>query len=86
MDVGMAESGWKNLYKVGGTTALVALLVPLAEVAINYLPGGAFASQRTATVVELSLSRQYARATTDPQRSLLIAVGRTMLAEGQSRC
>lgn len=48
----MAESGWKNLYKVGGTTALIALLVPLAEVAINYLPGVASASQRTATVVE----------------------------------
>jgi hypothetical protein len=35
MDVGMAESEWKNLYKVDGTTALIALLVPLAEVAIN---------------------------------------------------
>lgn len=150
----MAESGWKNLYKVGGTTALIALMVPLAEVAINYLPGVASASQRTATVVDwfalfqnhwllglrnlvllnligaallgptilaiyaalrrgnkayaafgtilffigmavyvasnrafpmLSLSRQYARATTDAQRSLLIAVGQTLLAEGQSR-
>lgn len=150
----MAESGWKNLYKIGGTTALIALLVPLAEVAINYLPGVASASQRTTTVVDwfalfqnhwllglrnlgllnligaallgptilaiyaavqrgnkdyaafgtilffvgmavyvasnrafpmLSLSRQYARATTDAQRLLLIAVGQTMLAEGQSR-
>lgn len=33
----------------------------------------------------LSLSRQYAAATTDAQRSLLTAAGQTMLAEGQSR-
>jgi Domain of unknown function (DUF4386) len=33
----------------------------------------------------LSLSRQYAAATTDAQRSLLIAAGQAMLAEGQSR-
>jgi hypothetical protein len=33
----------------------------------------------------LSLSRQYAAATTDAQRSLLTAAGQGMLAEGQSR-
>jgi hypothetical protein len=33
----------------------------------------------------LSLSGQYASATTDAQRSLLIAAGQAMLAEGQSR-
>ena len=33
----------------------------------------------------LSLSRQYAAATTDVQRSTLTATGQTMLAEGQSR-
>ena len=33
----------------------------------------------------LSLSGQYASATTDAQRSLLVAAGQTMLAEGQSR-
>jgi len=33
----------------------------------------------------LSLSRQYAAATTDAQRSLLTAAGQAMLAEGQSR-
>ncbi len=33
----------------------------------------------------LSLSSQYASATTDMQRSLLIAAGQAMLAEGQSR-
>jgi hypothetical protein len=33
----------------------------------------------------LSLSGQYANATTDAQRSLLITVGQAMLAEGQAR-
>ncbi len=33
----------------------------------------------------LSLSGEYARATTDAQRSLLIAAGQALLAEGQSR-
>jgi hypothetical protein len=33
----------------------------------------------------LSLSGQYASATTDAQRSLLIAAGQAMLAEGQTR-
>jgi Domain of unknown function (DUF4386) len=33
----------------------------------------------------LSLSREYASATTDAQRSLLIAAGQTMLAEGEGR-
>ena len=33
----------------------------------------------------LSLSSQYASATTDAQRSLLVAAGQAMLAEGQSR-
>jgi hypothetical protein len=148
------EPGRKGLYKLGATTAFIALLVPLAEVAVNYLPGVADASQRTVTVVDwftlfqnhwfiglrnlgllnlvgaallaptilaifyalrrdneaygafgailffvgiavyvadnraftmLSLRGQYASATTDAQRSLLIAAGQEMLAEGQSR-
>ena len=33
----------------------------------------------------LSLSGQYASATTDAQRSLLTSAGQAMLAEGQSR-
>lgn len=33
----------------------------------------------------LSLSREYARATTDAQRSLLLAAGQTILAEGEGR-
>jgi len=154
IDAETVESGWKGLCKVGGTTALIAVLVPLAEVAINYLPGLARASQQTVTVVDwftlfqnhwflglrnlgllnlvgavllapmvfaiysalrrdneayaalgtilffvgiavylagnraftmLSLSGQYASAATDAQRSLFIAAGQAMLAEGQSR-
>ena len=154
MDTEAAGSSCKGLYKVGGTTALITVVVVVAEIAINYFPGVADASQRTVTVVDwftlfqnhwfvglrnlgllnligavllaptilaiyaplrrdneayaafgtilffvgtgvylassrafpmLSLSGQYASATTDAQRSLLIAAGQTMLAEGQSR-
>jgi hypothetical protein len=42
-----------------------------------------FASSRALPM--LSLSGQYASATTDTQRSLFIAAGQAMLAEGQSR-
>jgi hypothetical protein len=153
-DAGTAQSGWKGLYKIGGVTVLIAVALPLAEIAINYLPGVARLTQRTATVTDwftllqshwflglrdlgllnvigaallaptflaiyyalrrdneayaafgailffvgmavylagsrafsmLALSHQYASATTDAQRSLLIAAGQAMLAEGQSR-
>jgi hypothetical protein len=148
------RSGWNGLYKLGGTTVLIAVVIPLAEVAINFLPGVARATQGTVTVVDwftlfqthwflglrnlgflnlagavllaptilaiyfairrdheaygalgtmlffvglavyvassrafpmLSLSVQYASATTDAQRSLLTSAGQAMLAEGQSR-
>lgn len=147
-------SGWNSLCKLGGTTVLIAVVIPLAEVAINFLPGVARATQETVTVSDwfslfqnhwfvglrnlgflnlagaallaptilaiyfairrdheaygalgtmlffvglavyvassrafpmLSLSGQYASATTDAQRSLLTAAGQAMLAEGQSR-
>jgi Domain of unknown function (DUF4386) len=147
-------SGWNSLYQLGGTTALIAVVIPLAEVAISFLPGVARATQETVTVIDwftlfqthwflglrnlgflnlvgaallaptvlaiysalrrdheayaafgtvlffvgltvylassrafpmLSLSAQYASATTDAQRSLLVAAGQAMLAEGQSR-
>lgn len=42
----------KGLYMFGGTTALIAVLVSLAEIAINFLPGVARASQGTVTVVD----------------------------------
>jgi len=154
IDAGTAESGWKGLYKLGGITALIVLVGPLAEVLIGFLPGVARLTQRTVTVIDwftlfqnhwflglrnlgllniigaallaptflaiysalrrdneaygafgtilffvgvavyiasnsafamLSLSGQYASATTDAQRSLLIAAGQAMLAEGQTR-
>lgn len=154
MDTEAAGSSWKSLYKLGGTTALITVVVVLGEIAINYIPGVADASQRTVTVMDwfalfqnhwflglrnlgllnligaallaptifaiyaalrrdneayaafgtilffvgiavylassrafpmLSLSGQYASATTDAQRSLLVAAGQTMLAEGQNR-
>ena len=148
------ESGWKGLYKGGGTTALITVVVVLAEIGIGFLPGVARASQRTVTVIDwftlfqnnwflglrnlgllniigaallaptvfaiysalrrdneayggfgtilfflglavylasnrafaiLSLSGQYASAISDAQRSLFIAAGQAMLAEGQTR-
>jgi hypothetical protein len=154
IDVQEAESGWKGLYKVGGTTALIVMAGPLAEVLIGSLPGVARLTQGTVTVIDwftlfhnhwflglrnlgllnilaaallaptflaiysalrrdneafgafgmilffvgvaiyiasnrafamLSLSGQYASATTDAQRSLYIAAGQAMLAEGQTR-
>ena len=47
-----ADSGWKSLYKIGGATVLIAVLIPLAEVAIGFLPGVASASQKTVTVID----------------------------------
>jgi hypothetical protein len=153
-DTGTAESGWKGLYKLGGITALIVVLGPLAEVLIGFLPGVARLTQGTVTVIDwltlfhnhwflglrnlgllniigaallaptflaiysalrrdneafgafgtillfvgiavyiasnrafamLSLSGQYASATTDAQRSLLAAAGQALLAEGQTR-
>ena len=156
MQLASAEpgSGWNSLYKLGGTTVLIAVVIPLAEVVISFLPGVARATQETVTVIDwftlfqtrwflglrnlgflnlvgaallaptilaiysalrrdheayaafgtvlffvglavyvassrafpmLSLSGQYASATTDAQRSLLTSAGQAMLAEGQSR-
>jgi hypothetical protein len=154
MNAETAESGWRGFYKVGAITAFTAVLMPLAEIAIDYLPGVADASRRTVTVVDwftlfqnhwfiglrnlgflnligaallapmilaiysvlrrdndaypafgailyfmgmavylassrafpmLSLSGQYANATTDAQRALFLAAGQAMLAEGQGR-
>jgi hypothetical protein len=148
------DSGWKSLSKIGGITVLIVFLLPLAEVAISYIPGVEGATQGTVTVVDwftlfqthwflglrnlgflnligvvllaptvlaiysairrdheayaalstilffvgfavylagsralpmLLLSGQYASATTAAQRSLLVAAGQAMLAEGQSR-
>jgi hypothetical protein len=35
-----ADSNWQGLYKIGGTAALIAVLVGLIEIAITFLPGG----------------------------------------------
>jgi hypothetical protein len=148
------ESGWKGVYRLGGITVLIAILLPPAEIVVSLLPGVERASAGTVTVADwfvllhnhwflglrnlgllnivgafllvptflavysalrrdheayaglgtilflvgvtvylasnrafamLSLSRQYTSATTDAQRSLLVAAGQAMLAEGQSR-
>ncbi len=39
-DAAAADSGWKNLYKVGGAAAVLILLTSLTEILITFLPGG----------------------------------------------
>ncbi len=51
-DSGAAGSGWRGLYRVGGTTVLIAVLVALAEIGIQFLPGVAQATQRTVTAID----------------------------------
>jgi hypothetical protein len=51
IDAGTTESGWKGLYKLGGITALIVVVGPLAEVLIGFLPGVARLTQRTVTVL-----------------------------------
>jgi hypothetical protein len=149
-DAETADSCWNWLYKVGGTTALIAVLVGLIEIIITFLPGG---SKSAETVIDwftlfqnnwflglrnlgllnifitvlgiptffalyaahrrvnqayvvlamiisfigvavyianntafpmLTLSRQYATATTDAQRLILSAAGEALLAQGES--
>jgi hypothetical protein len=46
------ESSWKSLYKIGGVTALIALIVAPAEVAIGLLPGVDHALTNTVTAVD----------------------------------
>lgn len=45
-------SGWRSFYKAGGAAVLIAVLVVLAEIAIQFLPGVAQATQRTVTVID----------------------------------
>jgi len=152
-DAETADFRWKSLYKVGGTTALIVVLVGLMEIFITFLPGGGGTGPGTVTVIDwftlfqnnwflglrnlglmniimtalmvpmffalyaahrqvnkaygalamilfflgvavyianntafpmLTLSGQYAAATTESQKSLLVAAGEAMLAMGQS--
>ncbi len=46
------NSDWKDLYRIGGVTALIAVLIAPAEVVINFLPGVAKATASTVTVAE----------------------------------
>jgi hypothetical protein len=145
---------WKGLYRLGGITALIILLLPPAEIGIDLIPGLNRAPASVVTVLDwftlfqnhwflglrnlgllnlvgaallaptilavysalqreseafsalgtilfligvgvyfannkafamLSLSRQYASATSDAQRALFAAAGQATLAEGESR-
>lgn len=61
MDTATPESGRKSLSQVGGVTVLIVFLIPLAEIAISYLPGVERATQGTVTVVDLAATRSCGR-------------------------
>jgi hypothetical protein len=46
------DSGWKGLYKLGGLTALILILVPLVEIATGFLLEAQRASANMVTVVD----------------------------------
>ncbi|MGA7411095.1 MAG: hypothetical protein WBW33_11455, partial [Bryobacteraceae bacterium] len=52
IDAGSAKSGWKGLCKLGGTTVLIAAVIPLVEIGIGFLPGVERASQGTVTATD----------------------------------
>lgn len=151
-DAGTADSSWKSLYKVGGTAALITLLVTLLDIIISFLLGESEAGPGTRTIIDwfilfqdnwflglrdlgllniintalavplflalyaahrrvnksyaalaailsfigtaiyiannkafpmFTLSGQYAAAMTESQKSLIIAAGKAMLAQGE---
>jgi len=43
------EDNWGSLYKIGGTSALIAVIVGLTEIFINFLPGGSISP---ATIID----------------------------------
>ena len=150
----VVDNSWRSLYRLGGITALIAMVLVPAEVVISLFPEVGRATARTITVIDwfslfqdncflalrnlgllnllgamllvptmlalcgalaqqkqayaalgailffmgiavyfassrafpmYSLSRQYAVATSEAQRSLVAAAGQAMLAEGESR-
>jgi hypothetical protein len=52
IDPTTTESGWKGLCKLGGITALIVVVVTLAEIVIGFLPGVARLTQGTVTVID----------------------------------
>jgi Domain of unknown function (DUF4386) len=40
MEAEMKDDAWKSFYRIGGTAALLAVMVGLIEIAISFLPGG----------------------------------------------
>jgi hypothetical protein len=48
----LADSGWMSLYKVAGTSALLAVLVMVLEIFITLLPGGGRTESGIMTVID----------------------------------
>ena len=47
-----SDGGWNSLYKLGGITVLIAILIPPGEIIIGLLPGVARATAGTVTAVD----------------------------------
>lgn len=75
------DTDWKGLYKFGGLAALIAMLIGLLDIIINFIPGQGAIIITAFSMLELS--SQYAAATTETQKSLLAAAGQAMLARGE---
>jgi hypothetical protein len=50
--MGVGDSSWRNLQKLGGATALIAILLAPAEIAISSVPSVERATAQTVTVID----------------------------------
>lgn len=51
-DAETSDTNWQSLYRIGGTAALIVVLVMLTEIFITFLPGGGATGPDTVTVVD----------------------------------
>ena len=67
-DTEIADSHWNSLYKIGGTAALIVVLVALIEIIVTFSPGRrAFrARKRDRNRLVYALSRQLVHGTAQP--------------------
>jgi len=49
---GLGDASWRSLYRLGGITAWITVLVMISEIAITFLPGGGRVAPEDVTVVD----------------------------------
>ena len=49
---GFGDSSWRSLYRLGGITAWITVLVMISEIVITFLPGGGRVAPENVTVVD----------------------------------